>query len=130
VKLTVISTLPFAESEFLVRFESRYGSGTARWARSRHAALPGTYDVEWDFEPSKAAYRLEAAPTSFAYGFSMIDGDLALCAEVEQVEEDGVITLRVGDDFLMLVDLPALAEKAGGRVMLRGPAECFKMTPF
>ena len=130
MKLTVVATLPFAESECLVRFESRYGAGTVRWARSRDAPLAETYDVEWDFDPSKASYRLEAAPTSSVLGFSTTDGDLALCADVEAVDDDGVATLRVAVDFLMIVDLPALVEKTGCRMLLRAPAECFKVTPF
>lgn len=99
----------------LTWFSTSYGSFLGRWRGQKLVRLGHTLDVELDFD--YCAWTTPAVASS--QGFEVTDSGDQVDALVEQVREDGVVALRVGDDVVLYEPTSALeAEMVGTTIRL------------
>ncbi len=130
MKITVTSISRSDAVSADVAFESRHGSGVAKWDSSVVAPSVGKeFDVEFDVDVKlSSANTIKIMPTNVSIA-SAEGGVVLLRGLIDSVDEDGVACLRLGVDCLVIVDAED-GFASGDVVEMRVPDRGLLITPI
>jgi hypothetical protein len=104
LKIKIVST-DTDSSPIIVRFQCRSGEGLASWRSDNIAPVAGKeYQVEID---TTAVLRVGENASFLAgsgAGIMVLDHRVQLTAEVDRVDEDGMVYLRLAPDCLFMAE--------------------------
>ena len=101
MRVTILESQPMDSSKAEVRFGSPFGEALARWA-SGAPEVHGVYDVELN-----VSERVEWARTGIVVdggtpSITMTPEGVRFCGTLDNVDEDGVVALRLGNSLMLL----------------------------
>jgi hypothetical protein len=112
-----------------VRFDSPYGGGLAVW-KGKTVAIGATSDVEVDVDEVVPADRIRRSSPGERPGFRLEDGLMILRGAVEQIDEDGIATFRIGPDCMISAEPPKEVGTPGLALVLRVAPERLSLWPY
>lgn len=130
MQVTVTRVLSEAGSgRWRVRFESSRGAGAGVWSSREAPEIGRERYVEFDVDEEVPLNRTLVSPPE-GTPFEESDGHILLRCVVEQVDDDGMVYLRIGHDSLIMAELAPEVRRVGVHLRLRVPIDLFLITPY
>jgi hypothetical protein len=129
MQITVESAEVGPDGRLRVRFSAKYGAGAGIWCGLQPE--PGDiYQIELTVLDTIQTGRNAEFHRGHEFALSIVDDRVSMAVFVEDVEPDGVASLRLGSDCVFLVELAGPAIEPGRWLWVRLPADELELHPY